>query len=178
MSKERKKVSRIVLDDADTGDEILYFVRLFYRRRDAIRLKVPRPYLYLRDRDTKRFIKRLKEMEVRMFMVVDYSYEEAKKGNPLYVDAVGKSLLSAKDLYDKEGRIEEIEGDLEEGVRWHVIENFGDAVEHQLLDLAGVEYGSMPSVEQKYEDGKFYGVLVWKHHERDEPRSKKEERTL
>jgi hypothetical protein len=172
------EVTKLILDDADTGNEILYFVRLFYRRRDAIRLKAPRPYLYLRDRDTKRFIKRLDYMEIRLFMVVDYSIEEASKGNPVYIDAVGKTLVSAKDLHDKEGRIEEIEGELEEGVRWHVIENFGDAVEHQLLVLAGVEYGSVPSVEQKYEAGKFYGVLVWKHHERDEPRSKKEERKL
>lgn len=171
-------ITRLVLDDADTGDQILWFVRRYYRLRDAIPLRVPIPYLYLRDRDTYWFIKRLDLIEVRLFMVVNYSYEEAQKGNPLYIDAVGKTLVSAKDLLQVEGRIEVIEAELEEGVRWHVIDLFGDAVEHQLLDLAGTEYGSIPSVEQKYEDGKFYGVVVWKHHERDAPRTDKQERRL
>ena len=40
--------------DADTGDEIIYFVRR------------GRPYLYLRDAKTKTFIKRLRYVEKRL----------------------------------------------------------------------------------------------------------------
>jgi len=161
--KKRARKPPLVFDDDDTGNEILHFVR---RKKH---------YLYLRDRFTKRFIKRLVFMELRVFEVVDYSEEMAKKGNPLYIDAVGKTLLTPEamvyfDVCEIE-HSEEIEKPLDDGLLRQMTRMFGSAVVNELFELAGYEHGSKPSVSQRYTYGKFYWVAVWKHHKEDEPKS-------
>ena len=160
-----------VFDDADTGDEILYFVRRYYRRRDAILLRVPRHYLYLRDAQTKRFIRRLRAMELRMFEVVDYDEEQASKGNPLYVDVVTSTYLFAKEVPE----VEEWEERLHEKAKEKTRELFGSFVTYQLLDRSGVEYGSRLRVAfkgKKEEEPKiWFWCVVWKHRKEQEPKS-------
>jgi hypothetical protein len=133
--------------DADTGDEIIYFVRR------------GRSYLYLRDAKTKRFIKRLRYVEKRLYMVVDYSIIEAKKGNPLYVDAGIFTQLKAEEFPERD----KIDSDLDKTLTQQIREMFGEAVVAQLLELAGEEYGSKPEYTTKKEEGKATYLVVWKH---------------
>jgi hypothetical protein len=173
--------------DADTGDEILYFVRRYYRRIDTIPLVEPIHTLMLRDAKTKRFIRRLIGVELRLFMVVEYTEEEAKKGNPLYVDAVGIRAIEPKSFPDREDELRTIESALS----GKVAENFGSYVESELLDTAGQEIGSeirrdLVGVETVFRGTGarrhlvnvdapntrlWYWSLVWKHHKTDAPRS-------
>jgi hypothetical protein len=150
------EVRRFVVTDADTGDEIIFF----FRRG--------KPYLWLRDKRTKRFIKRLKEVELRVFMVVDYSASEARKGNPLYVDAGAFTRLKPEEFAEK--------GYWEQQLEWsltHVVaKNFGYYVTTRLLELSGIEYGSMPKYGEKLENREFHYVLTWKHHPEDKGKTR------
>jgi hypothetical protein len=143
--------------DADTGDEILYFARRF------------RPYLYLRDTTTKQFIRRLRHVEIRLFMVVDYSESEAKKGNPLYVDTGIFTQLTPEEFT----RREDIETQLETMLKDEVKGLFGEHIVQKLLELAGVEYGSQPKYTSRYEESKAHYVIVWKH-KKEQPTKKVE----
>lgn len=189
--QRRRTDSALILTDADTGDELLWFIR------------AKKQYLYLRDAKTKRFIKRLDAMEVRMYMVVDYSLEEAVKGNPLYLDAVAitkatpedigemvdfdETIVSKKPRLPRHRRIRKImryevaiyldfiENGLKESLADVVAEFFGYAVADLLLEVrlepAGIEYGSEVTVKEAYADGFCHYTLVWKHHPEDKPRS-------
>lgn len=168
--RKRARAPPLALVDADTGHELLHFVR---RKKH---------YLYLRDKDTKRFIKKLDFMEVRYFQVVDYSEEQARKGNPLYVDAVGKSLLSPDVITELERceieDYEELETLIGKSLERRLVAMFGTFVVDQLVEDAGIEYGSKPSVTQRVTYGKFYYVVVWKHHKEAPPRSEEGEDNL
>lgn len=150
-----------VFDDADSGDEILYFIRR------------GRAYIYLRDAQTKRFIKRLHAMEIRMFEVVNYSEEQARKGNPLYMDAVTSTYLFPSEVGDVEN--------YEEYLHYKAVdktnEYFGSFVADQLLDRSGIEYGSELRAEFQGKTEKapkmWFWSLVWKH--RKEGKTKSEE---
>jgi len=164
-----------VIDDADTGQEILWFMRR------------GRAYLYLRDATTKAFVKMLIGVELRYFMVVDYDEERAKKGNPLYVDAVGVYALSPDAFPEREG----YEEGLKAKVSGKVAQYFGHYVADDILDEAGLEYGSEVReglthkvvikrivrgrerliVRVAVNPNLWYWVLVWKHHPRDSPMS-------
>lgn len=160
-----------VLVDADTGDEILYFTR---RKR---------PYLYLRDADTKAFIKRLTGVELRYFGVVDYSKERAKTGNPLYIDVVVATPLSPE-IFEERDTYEVKCMDKADDVTGR---NFGGYVVEELLEDAGVEIGSEIRNDLKRTEtvlrrkkliqvetpkvGWCYWSVVWKHKPEDEPRS-------
>lgn len=137
--------------DADTGEEIIHFVR---RKIDV---------LYLRDAETKRFIKRLEHVELRVFMVVDYNVARARKGNPLYIDAGAYSLLKPSEFPKREIW----EYLLEKGLESKVKEEFGRYVAKDLLELAGIEYSSVLKVEEKIEDFAYHHVKVWKHKPED-----------
>ena len=145
--------------DADTGDEIIYFVRR------------GRPYLYLRDARTKWFIKRLHYVEKRLYMVVDYSYEEAKKGNPLYIDAGIYTQLNPEDFPERH----RIDSKMEKALKDKIKELFGEAVVKKLLEPAGEEYGSKPYYTTRHEEGRATYLVVWKHKPEQTPRSKEGE---
>lgn len=157
----------LLFADADTGNEIIFFVRTVYRWTDTIPLKVPLRLIYLRDPKTKRFIKRLYEVEHRLFMVVDYSEDEAKKGNPLYVDAVTKTAHDT----DTIEHWESYESLLEKGCIKQIIKLFGKHVAYELLDLAGVEYGSKVTTTQKASNDRYEWWVVWMHRKGQEPKS-------
>jgi hypothetical protein len=145
--------------DADTGNEILYFVRR------------GKPYLYLRDAKTKIFIKRLRYVEKRLYMVVDYRKEEAKKGNPLYVDAGIFTQLNPEEFPDRM----RIDSSLDHALTQQIREMFGEAVTKQLLELAGEEYGSKPEYTTKHEEKKATYLVVWKHKPEQPPRKQEGE---
>ena len=145
--------------DADTGDEIIYFVRR------------GKPYLYLRDAKTKLFIKRLTYVEKRLYMVVDYSKEEAKKGNPLYVDAGIFTQINPEEFPERD----KIDSKLDHALTQQIREMFGEAVVAQLLELAGEEYGSKPEYTTKHEEKKATYLAVWKHKPEESPRKQEGE---
>jgi hypothetical protein len=145
--------------DADTGDEIIYFVRR------------GRPYLFLRDAKTKVFIKILRYVEKRLYMVVDYSKEEAAKGNPLYVDAGIFTQLNPEEFPERD----RIDSDLDKALTQQIKEMFGEAVVRQLLELAGEEYGSKPEYATKHEEAKATYLVVWKHRPEQPPRKQEGE---
>jgi hypothetical protein len=140
--------------DADTGDEIIHFVRR------------GRHYLYLRDRLTKILIRRLRSVELRLFMVVDYSEKQAKKGNPLYVDAGIFSQLNPVSFSLRKS----IEKSLEKKLRERLEDMFGKSVAKELLELAGVEYGSKPYYPETIEQALAHYLVVWKHRKRETPK--------
>jgi hypothetical protein len=145
--------------DADTGDEIIYFVRR------------GKPYLYLRDAKTKRLIKRLRYVEKRLYMVVDYSYEEAKKRNPLYIDAGIYTQINPEEFPERH----RIDSKIEKALTDQIKEMFSEAVVEKLLELAGEEYGSKPYYTTRHEEGKAVYLVVWKHKPEQTPRSKEGE---
>lgn len=143
--------------DADTGEEIIYFVR---RAKE---------YLYLRDSATKRFIRKLKTVEKRHYAVVDYSKEKARKGNPLYVDSGAYTQLTPSEFPKRH----EINAELEKAIENTITKMFGEAVTKKLLEEAGYEIGSKPYYTTTYEQNKATILVVWKHHPQ-EPLKKQE----
>lgn len=149
-------IVRLVLDDADTGEEMIFF----FRRR--------RPYIFLRDRVTKRFIRILRQIEKRYFTVVEYDETRARKGNPIYVDCVLKTILKPEHI----PQLTEVEDWMDKLSVEIIRRNFGRYVAYELLDLAGIEYGSTITCEEKYEEGRFYYEIVWKHHPEEKGKRK------
>jgi hypothetical protein len=145
--------------DADTGNEILYFIRR------------GRPYLYLRNAKTKWFIKRLHYVEKRLYMVVDYDYEEAKRGNPLYIDAGIFTQINPEEFPERD----KIDSKLDHALTQQIKTMFGEVVVKELLLLAGEEYGSKPEYMTKHEEAKATYLVVWKHKPEQPPRKQEGE---
>ncbi|MEM2368415.1 MAG: hypothetical protein QXQ50_09320 [Candidatus Bathyarchaeia archaeon] len=148
--------------DADTGEQIIYFVRK------------GREYLYLRDSVTKRFIRRLKTVEKRHYAVVDYSKEQAKKGNPLYIDSGAYTQLSPSEFPKRH----EINAKLETAIENTITRMFGEAVTKQLLEPAGYEIGSKPYYNTKAQENKATVLVVWKHHPEEPPKKQETEEAI
>lgn len=142
--------------DADTGEEMIFFHRK------------GKPYLYLRDAVTKRFIKRLKVFEKRYYAVVDYGKEKAKKHNPLYIDAGILTIINAENFPNRD----KIDKQLQDTLDKIIAEMFGEEVTKKLLESAGEEYGSKPTYTAEYEKGEAHYIVVWKHHKEAPPRTK------
>jgi hypothetical protein len=122
--------------DADTGNEIIYFERK------------GKPYFYLRDKDTKKFIKRLEKIELRFYSEVEYDREHARKKNPIYADFVALRPVKPEEFPE----IGDVEEDLIDALDFWVGSKFGGVVE--LLEYRGFEYGSKP--KNPIEDGYIY----------------------
>jgi len=145
--------------DSDTGQEIIFFMRR------------GRPYLFLRNRVTKRFIKKLNFINVRVVMCVEYSKERAKKKNPIYVDNVVTTSIEPRHVH----LISKIEDWLEDRGYDVISKYFNRGVANE-YELVGYEYGSkckefmgVVDIYPKY----YYYHIVWKHHVEDEPRDRK-----
>jgi hypothetical protein len=147
MAKPRAKV----FIDSDTGNEIIYFIR---RKR---------PYLYLRDKVTKRFIRRLRQMDVRAFFLIDYI---GRKANPIYVDAMATKAIVPQDIE----YLDKIEDRLMNIAIEGTAKYFGWYVIRVGIE-SGYEYGSKITISK---DVAF--KIVWYHHKGKEP--KKREETL
>jgi hypothetical protein len=122
--------------DSDTGNEIIYF-----KRKE-------KPYFYLRDKNTKRFIKRLGKIELRFYSEVEYNREHARSKNPIYADFVALRPVKPEE-FDK---INDIEEDLINALDFWVGSKFGGVV--GLLESRGFEYGSKS--KNPIEDGYIY----------------------
>ena len=138
----------VTVVDADTGNEII----AFFRRK--------RCYIYLRHPVTKRFIKRLTKVELRIFKVLDYNV----KAHPIYADFSARWILSCRELFIRE----KAERDIEDAIDLAIQSKFGKYL-RRLSDFAGVEYGS-----------KIYGVegvttfdAVWKHKKTARPKKQR-----
>jgi len=131
----------IVGYDADTGLRISFF----YRRK--------RPYFYLINR-LGRFVRRIRQIEIRFVASIEYHKEKAKRGNPLYVDAIFSTAIWDYQM-DKYEKIKDI---LNDRLHGYVRETFGDAI--RLLEDRGYEYGSEIKV-LKYPEGEY--KVIWGH---------------
>jgi len=141
--------------DADTGNEIIFF----YRRG--------RPYLYLRDRKTKRFIKRLMKIEIRVFIVIEYPETIAKKKNPVYIDNVTITTITPEFIE----KIHEIKEDLiDKGIEI-IMRKFSTPLAYYAT-VSGIEYGSKITRKVAYPK-EYYYEIIWKH--RPKEKGKKEE---
>jgi hypothetical protein len=188
MQGEKKMAMKV--DDEDTGGEIIYFMR---RGKPYLYLRgSPELYIRLLEKRVKKrltekekeelrgrlrgrlLIKRLQHVEKRFYMVVDYDKEEAKKGNPLYVDAGIFTLFNAENFTQRE----EAEKKLKEALEGAVERLFGKAVVKKLLQEAGVSYGSEPYYRTEYANHKATSLVVWKHHLEDKPKMKETEEKL
>jgi hypothetical protein len=147
-----------VVDDADTGDEIVFF----YRRG--------RPYLFLRDKVTRRFIRRLYYIELRVIAVVDYPIERARKDNPVYIDAKICTQIDAEEF----ARREEFIPDLQERLRRFLASSdemgFGWGLIGVELEFGGEEYGSRPKYDTYFKDNEATCVVFWKHRPEEIPK--------
>jgi hypothetical protein len=147
-----------VIDDADTGDEIVFF----YRRG--------RPYLFLRDRVTRRFIRRLYHIELRVIAVVDYPVERARKDNPVYIDAQIDTQIDAEEF----ARREEFIPDLQERLRRFLASSdemgFGWGLIGSELEFSGEEYGSKPKYDTYFKNNEATCVVFWKHRPEEAPK--------
>ena len=104
-------------------------------------------------------------------MVVDYRKEEAKKGNPLYVDAGIFTQINPGEFPERD----RIDSKLDRALAQQIREMFGEAVVKELLELAGEEYGSKPAYMTKHEEGKATYLVVWKHRSEQPPRKQEGE---
>jgi len=180
----------VVVDDEDTGGEIIYFIR---RGRPYLYLRgSPELYMRLLEKRIKRrltkkekaelkgrlrgklFIRRLHFVEKRLYMVVDYSIREAKKGNPLYVDAGIYVNFDAENFPERE----DAEWKLEDALKNVVRRLFGHVVVSALLEPAGVSYGSEPYYRAMWRERKAVSLVVWKHKPEEKPKAVESEETL
>jgi hypothetical protein len=152
-------MSRRVFVDSDTGQEIIYFIRR------------GKPYLFLRDIVTKRFIKKLNYINIRVIQCIEYGKDKARKGNPVYVDNVTTTSLEAKHIH----LLDKIKEWLEDRGYKVIASLFNRGVANQ-YELIGIEYGSeikefmgVKDVYPKY----YYYHIVWKHHLEDKPKDKR-----
>jgi len=135
----------LTFSDSDTGEEIVIF-----RRRGRI-------YAYLRDAETKRFIRRLRYVKVKGLLLFDYPGTE----HPLYVDASFVTAIEPEKLL-------ELHESAYDTLFWSLgnfIESKFGGVVSKLSEVAGIEYGSdvfdtpeYPSVRE---------VIVWHHYKFD-----------
>lgn len=135
------------LIDAATGYEIIAFVRR------------GRWYWYLRHPKTKRFIRRIRELSVKVTVTVDYPKEVAKKRNPLYIDLTVATTLrdhfEPKDVLEAQDKLidtahKTIEREFNEGVV-------------NISEVAGIEYFARRITAADFPECKV--DLIWWHHE-------------
>jgi len=144
------------VEDADTGEEIIVFLR---------RKKY---YIYLRDKYTKRFIKKLDYVEKRVFACMDYTFS---KKHPLYIDIVVKTLLKGEHFR----HIDDIEDKMITKCFSLCLEFFGRYVE-QYLEIVGIEFGSRLTTHTVYPFAKW--IVVWHHGDRRRTRKREGELRL
>jgi len=135
------------LIDASTGYEIIAFMRR------------GRWYWYLRHPRTKRFVRRIRELTVKITVTVDYREELAKKRNPLYVDMTVATVLrdsfEPKDLLDAETTLIDV-------AHRELAGNFSTGVP-AISEVAGIEYFSYMRYAEYYPE--VHVEIIWWHRE-------------
>jgi len=143
------------LIDAQTGYEIIAFVRR------------GRWYWYLRHPRTKRFIRRIRELSIKITVTVEYSEEEAQKKNPLYVDMTVSTTL--RDHFEPRD-ILETQDVLIDVAHREISAWFGVGIVH-ISEVVGIEYFSKRITKVDFPEVKV--DLIWWH--RSEVDSREEE---
>jgi hypothetical protein len=136
-------ITSFTIVDDDTGNYITYFVRR------------GKPYLWLRDK-RKRFLRRLDFIEVRAYIEVRYSREEAKKRNPIYVDTVGMVIIKPEDIMAY-GLEHVRKRAMDESMEYHR-EKFGSRI-MRITHERGWEHGSIRKGIEDY--GQIYLHTIW-----------------
>lgn len=140
--------------DADSGEEIITFMWRHPRWTAGRYVKV----MMLRDRETKRFIKRIKGITVSGAVV--FEYPKGKRANPLYVDIKMESFIPAEYIE----HMAKFERALEQRSRDVINEYFGEDVSSRAR-IIGYEHKSEP-VPIIYPKARWF--LVWHHYHNDE----------
>jgi len=135
----------VTVVDADTGNEIVAFIRK------------GKCYIYLRHPQTKRFIRKLDKVELRVFKVLDYDV----KAHPVYADFSARWILSCQELLTRE----KAEKDIEDAIDLAIQSKFGKYLK-DLSEYAGIEYGSRLIGAEGYTTFD----AVWKHRKTARPR--------
>jgi hypothetical protein len=135
----------LLFDDADTGHEIIVFLR----RGKWI--------CYLRHRITKRFIKRL--IGFSIWTAFLFEYPRGKRGNPLYVDLKVGTSVKPEDAVNYFAIEEKM---IDAGL--NIIREYFGTVVAGLSQVVGVEYSSILA-KKWHPNGIAY--LVWHHYKND-----------
>jgi len=142
--------------DADTGNYITTIIRKGI------------PYMILRDKKTGRIIKFLKNIEIRSIASVEYGEEVARKKNPIYVDAVSKSLIGIDEFIDIDHTIAIMEDTV-----LRVIEAYFGRYVEALAKVRGIELGTHITTSSTWQARESSYTIIWKHHKGSEPRQAK-----
>lgn len=138
------------LVDSQTGYEIIAFIRR------------GRWYWYLRHPKTKRFIRRIRELTVKITVTVDYPKEVAKKQNPLYVDlTIATTLVDHFEPKD----ILEVQDKLIDKAHKILEEKFSEGVP-RISEVSGIEYFARRVTRADFPECKVE-LIWWHHHEGD-----------
>lgn len=136
------KLPYVVVDDS-TGQEIVAFLRR------------GRPYFYLRDRVTKRFIKRLRKIKVNAIITVDYVPEARPYYHSLYIDN-----KTSGNLTDQEAmQIRKIEDELAYRATMRITQKFGPAI---LKYLSNIRFTYESKTFNLY-DFQYEHFTIWAH---------------
>jgi len=133
------------LIDASTGYEIIAFVRR------------GRWYWYLRHPRTKRFIRRIRELTIKITVTVEYSEEEAQKKNPLYIDMTVSTTLT--DTF-KPRDILEVQDKLIDKAHKILEQKFSAGIPY-ISDVSGIEYIARRATTATYPEA--HVELIWWH---------------
>ncbi len=140
MEKEKAKNVEI---DADTGDEIVYFIRR------------GKPVLYLRDRLTKRFIRRLRY--VRISVTGSVEYEDRKRPyHNIYIDITVQTDIPPREFPNRYTIATELERRLYEIID----ERFGTELA-DMVQVIGIEFGSKRCYHVY---PRYIAHIAWQHH--------------
>jgi len=142
--------------DADTGNYITTIVRRGI------------PYMILRDKKTGRIIKFLKNIEIRSIASVEYSEEQARKKNPIYIDAISKTLISIDEFLDIDHTIAIMEDTV-----LRVIEAYFGMYVEKLAKVRGIELGTNITTNNTWQARESSYTIIWKHHKSSSPKQAK-----
>jgi len=137
---------RIRFYDSETGDVIETI-----RRRGKM-------YMILMDRKTGRIKKFLKEVEIRSIASVEYSEKQAKKKNPLYVDALTKTKITVNEFLRIGDIIDEMHS-----TTLNTIRTFFNVGVERLASIRGIEITHVITTRAEYINREAEYEVIWKH---------------
>ena len=124
-------MTRIFLDE-DTGEECIIFLRR------------GKPFIFLRDPVTKRFIKKVNYVDVRVTITFEYK----SKKHPLYIEAGGRTTITAgifegcKDKECLEAEMDTIWYELSDAIFDALEERFNPAIRSR-AEIEGISFGTI-----------------------------------
>jgi histidinol phosphatase-like enzyme len=132
--------------DSETGDVI-----------EVLRRK-SKMYMILRSRKTGRILKFLKEVEIRSIASVEYSEKQAKKKNPLYIDALTKTKITVNEFLRIGDVIDEMHS-----TTLNTIRTFFNVGVERLAEIRGIEITHTITTRAEYINNEAEYEVIWKH---------------